>query len=167
MSGTIFGALILSLLYIIAVLIRLSIDKEGLVNEYPHNVKKVYLEMHPEITKEKLEGVKKHKIAGIIVVTLALGILAYVAGARNDGIGGYILTLLKIYFMWAVLVGFHTGVVNYLIIEKMEMARLPYTESMDEEYEGNHVKLKVDLKRWAILGAPITIVASLIVFILQ
>lgn len=163
MSGIIFGALIISLIYIVAVLIRLSIDKEGLVNEYPYNVKKAYLDMHPEIPKEKLEKIKYHKIAGIVVVTIALGILAYMAGARSN----FILSFIMCYLMWALIFGFHTAVVNYLILEKMEFARLPYTEEMDKEYESNHLKIKLDLKKWAIIGVPISLVASIIVLLLS
>ena len=163
MSGIIFGSLIISLIYIIAVLMRLSIDKEGLVNEYPYNVKKVYLEMHPEIPKEKIEKIKTHKIAGIVVVTIALAVLGYMAGARTN----ILLSFIMIYLMWAILFGFHTAVVNYLIFEKMEIARLPYTEEMDKEYESNHLKIKLDLKKWAIIGVPISIVASIIVLLLS
>ena len=163
MSGIIFGALIISLIYIVAVLIRLSIDKEGLVNEYPYNVQKAYLEMHPEMQKEKLEKIKYHKIAAIVIVTIALAILAYMAGARTN----VILTMIMVYVMWAIIFGFHTAVVNYLIFEKMEFARLPYTEEMDKEYESNHLKIKLDLKKWAILGAPISVVASIIVLLLS
>jgi fatty acid desaturase len=119
--------------------------------------------MHPEMQKEKLEKIKYHKIAPIVIVTIALAILAYMAGARTN----VILTIIMVYVMCAIIFGFHTAVVNYLILEKMEFARLPYTEEMDKEYESNHLKIKLDLKKWAILGAPISLVASVIVLLLS
>ena len=164
METVLFVSLIVSLIYVGAVLARLYFSKETLISEYPYEVQKAYMEMHPELTKEKVEKLKYHKIAGIVVATIGLGLLSYIAGARNDSFFGVIKTIFTIYIMWLVLLGFHTGVVNYLIFEKMEIARLPYTEEMDKAYESNHLKLKLDLKKWLIVGIPISVIGSIIVF---
>ena len=135
------------------------------INEYPEPVQKRYIELHPDSEIREPEGLSPRVIArkmtACLIFLVLLAGMVYLAGAKS-----FMQGALYCYCIWFVVDMFDTLILDLGIMVHWKKCRLPGTGDMDEEYKMLTKKSLVDGLYGCIIGIPIALLTSLIIFLI-
>ena len=137
--GVIFTeAAVFCILFTIMVFAVNKKDTAAKIHNYPPDIQEEYFKTHKRVDVTYSNSkVVFAKLFGIIMFTLILALLEYIAGARSF-LQGFLFS-----FGLMVVIGLYdTLFLDWVLFANMKIFRLPGTEHMDKEYHQKWFHLK-------------------------
>lgn len=137
--GVIFTeAAVFCILFTIMVFAVNKKDTAAKIHNYPPDIQEEYFKTHKRVDVTYSNSkVVFAKLFGIIMFTLILALLEYIAGARS-----FLQGFLFSFGMMVVIGLYDTLFLDWVLFANMKIFRLPGTEHMDKEYHQKWFHLK-------------------------
>lgn len=142
--------------------ILISVLKNPLswIQEYPEPVQKRYIELHPESSISKVQGLTpKVILLKVLVCLVFVGLLTgmiYITGDKE-----FLPAFRDCYLLWFVVNAFDTFVIDFGVMVHWKKCRLPGTEDMDEAYKLLNKKSLLDGLYGCLIGIPVSILVGI------
>lgn len=135
------------------------------IHEYPEEVQKRYIELHPDSKIKEPKGLSptvilKKLLACLIFLILLVG-MVYLANAKS-----FMQGTLYCYCIWFAVNVFDTIIIDLGLMVHWKKCRLPGTEDMDKEYKLLTKKSLTDGLYGCIIGIPIALLTGLMIFLI-